>query len=254
MSFITATRTDIGTRKKTNQDSVLIIQAETDQGSILLASVCDGMGGLSKGEVASAAMVRALDEWFRNGLPKLLAEGFSAENLWQSWTQLINDTNDQIADYGAQLHVELGTTAAAVLVIGNRYYTLNVGDSRIYLMVDNLYQLTKDQTFVQQEIDAGRMTEAEALADPRRSVLLQCIGASRYIQPEFLEGQAPAGSVFMLCCDGFRHVISPEEFCAAFQPQRLDSRDTMEKVLDSLIQLNISRGEDDNITAVLVKI
>ena len=61
MKFLTACHTDVGTRKKTNQDSMIIMQAETEVGNVLFASVCDGMGGLAKGEVASATMVRALD-------------------------------------------------------------------------------------------------------------------------------------------------------------------------------------------------
>lgn len=253
MSFLTATGTDIGTRKKTNQDSALILQAETDRGTVLLASICDGMGGLAKGEVASAAMVQALRQWFKKDLPKLIAEGFSEEKLWQQWSDLINDTNDRISDYGRGLHVELGTTAAVVLVLENRYYILNVGDSRVYLLYDSIYQLTKDQTFVQQEIDAGRMTPQEASMDPRQSILLQCVGATRMIYPEFLAGDLPKGSVFMLCCDGFRHFIAPEEFFRAFQASRLKNSAAMQQAIDDMIRLNISRGEDDNITAILVK-
>ena len=253
MRFLTATGTDIGTRKKTNQDSALILQADTDQGPALLASICDGMGGLAKGEVASAAMVQALSHWFKKDFPKLLAEGFSEDKLWREWTDLIDDTNIRLSDYGRELHVELGTTAAAVLVLGGRYYILNVGDSRVYLVYDALYQLTKDQTFVQQEIDAGRMTPQEASVDPRQSILLQCIGATRMIHPEFLAGDLPKGSVFMLCCDGFRHFVAPEEFFRAFQASRMKNRATMEDIIHEMIQLNISRGEDENITALLIK-
>ena len=253
MSFLTATGTDIGTRKKTNQDSVLVLQADTDRGPVLLASICDGMGGLAKGEVASAAMVQALSQWFKNDLPKLLAEGFSEEKLWQQWTELINDTNVRISDYGRGFHVELGTTAAAVLVFNGRYYIVNVGDSRVYLLCDAIYQLTKDQTFVQQEIDAGRMTPQEAAMDSRQSILLQCIGATRMIYPKFLSGDLPKGSAFMLCCDGFRHFVAPEEFYQAFHPSRLKNRAVMEQIIQEMIKINISRGEDDNISAILVK-
>ena len=253
MSFITASHTDIGTRKKTNQDSILIMQAQTEQGPVLLASVCDGMGGLAKGELASATVVRALVKWFKTALPFLLHEGLTEEKLWQEWTELINDCNDDISIYGAELHVDMGTTLAAVLLVNNRYYLMNIGDSRVYVFADNIYQLTKDQTFVQQEIDAGRMTPEEAAADPRRSVLLQCIGASRYIQPEFQTGEYPDSIVFMVCSDGFRHAISPEELYQSLNPMVLNSKEDMLRQLGDLISLNISRGEDDNISALLVK-
>jgi serine/threonine protein phosphatase PrpC len=251
MSFLTATRTDIGTRKKTNEDSVLIIQAQTDRGPAMLVSVCDGMGGLAKGEVASSAMVQALDKWFKTELPRLISEGFSEEKLQQSWTELIVDINGRISDYGAELHVDLGTTVTAALIYDGHYYTLNVGDSRVYLLSDNIYQLTKDQTFVQQEMDAGRMTFEESLTDPRRSVLLQCIGASRSVVPAFESGVVSPGSVFLVCCDGFRHVVAPSEFYEALGPGKLRDRKQAEQVLDELIRRNISRGEDDNISAAV---
>lgn len=251
MSFITAVRTDIGTRKKTNEDSVLVIQAQTDRGPAMLVSVCDGMGGLAKGEVASSAMVHALDNWFKTELPRMIGQGFRTEALWESWTQLINDTNERISDYGAELHVDLGTTATAILIYDGHYYVMNVGDSRVYLLSDTIYQLTKDQTFVQQEMDAGRMTFEESLTDSRRSVLTQCIGASRVIDPEFESGEVREGMVVMACCDGFRHVVAPSEFYQALGPGKLTDRAQIEQILDQLIQLNISRGEDDNISVAV---
>ena len=254
MSFLTAYDTDIGTRKKTNQDSMLIMQANTPHGEILLAAMCDGMGGLAKGEVASAAMVRSLESWFRNSLPRLLRKGFSGQALFRQWQKLIDDAGSLISNYGRDIHVSLGTTCAALLILQGRYYVMNVGDSRIYKISDNIYQLTKDQTYVQREIDMGRMTEEEALYDPNRNVLLQCIGASDEVVPQFEEGNASLGEVFLLCCDGFRHVILPEEFYQAFYPPHMNSEELMTQRINDLIRLNIERNEDDNISAVLIKI
>ncbi len=254
MGFLTAYNTDVGTRKKTNQDSMLIMQADTPKGEVLLAAMCDGMGGLAKGEVASAAMVRSLESWFRNSLPLLLKEGFSRDALHRQWQNLVDDTSTLIANYGRDAHVSLGTTCAALLILENHYYLMNIGDSRIYKISDNIYQLTKDQTYVQREIDMGRMTEEEALYDPKRSVLLQCIGASNEVLPQFEEGDASAGEVFMLCCDGFRHVILPGEFYQAFYPPYMNSEELMAQRIGDLIRLNIERNEDDNISAILIKI
>lgn len=253
MNYITATQTDIGTRKKTNQDSMIVMQAATDRGQVLLASVCDGMGGLAKGEVASAAMVRALENWFTQRLPKLLEEGVEEEKLWSQWKELIETTNQRIGDYGLRHHTALGTTCVAILIVDRDYYILNVGDSRAYLLADNIYQLTKDQTYVQREIDEGRMTYEQSLVDPQRSVLLQCIGASRLVNPVFHHGQYAPGTVFMLCCDGFRHVVLPEEFYQAFRPDLMRTQEIMRDRITDLIKLNIQRNEDDNISAILIK-
>ena len=85
MNYITATQTDIGTRKKTNQDSMIVMQAATDRGQVLLASVCDGMGGLAKGEVASAAMVHALEKWFTQQLPTAMGSNIIPRSVQRVW-------------------------------------------------------------------------------------------------------------------------------------------------------------------------
>ncbi len=254
MDFLTASYTDIGIRKKTNQDSMLILHAESSGHKILLASVCDGMGGLAKGELASATMVRFLSAWFTERFPVLLARGFSPEDVWNDWEQLIEFTNRAIANYAKDYHTSLGTTCTALLLLDNLYYLMNVGDSRIYRLTDNIYQLTKDQTVVQREIDAGRMTPEQALMDPNRSVLLQCIGATADVHPDFSSGVGEQGDVFMLCSDGFRHVVTPEEFYQTFHPSRMISPNIMQQKLKEITDLNILRREDDNISAILIKL
>lgn len=253
MKFLTAAHTDVGLKKRTNQDSVLIMQAQTGKGPVLLAAICDGMGGLAKGEVASAAMVRGLAQWFETELPGLLAAGFSAQALRDSWDQLVQNTARRISDYGAGIHVDLGTTAAVFLVIGDTYYIMNVGDSRVYAVTDQLYQLTKDQTYVQREIDLGRMTPEQAAVDPQRNVLLQCIGASSVIQPDFFSGKLSEGQVYLLCCDGFRHTIQPQEIHQALNPAVMTSEQAMQNALVALTELNKRRLEEDNISAILIR-
>lgn len=253
MNFLTAAYTDIGARKDINQDSVLVIEASTDRGQVLLASVCDGMGGLSKGEAASASMVNALGKWFIHAFPALLYKGFEERELWEEWDSLVAGTNRVIGEYGLSHRTELGTTCTAVLACGNDYYTLNVGDSRIYLLSDSIRQLTKDQTYVQWEMDAGHMTEEEALTDPRRNVLMQCIGASHVVRPVFGHGKMCPGLVFMLCSDGFCHAATQEEFYQAFHPEAMTGRAVMEQRMKDLVDLNMARGEDDNISVILIK-
>lgn len=233
---------------------MLILQAESGGRSLLMLAVCDGMGGLAKGELASATMVRALDQWFAQRLPLLLERGFGPDDLWREWDLLVENTNRGISNYASDNHTSLGTTAVVLLLIDNLYYVMNVGDSRVYRIADNIYQLTKDQTVVQREIDEGRMTYEQALSDPNRSMLLQCIGATPDVRPAFLSGVAATGDVFMLCSDGFRHVILPEEFFDAFYPARMTSPEIMEEKLREITELNKERHEDDNISAVLTKL
>lgn len=253
MNFKLSAHTDKGIKKSTNQDAVLMKVARTDYGKVLMAAICDGMGGLAKGEVASAALVRMLSGWFEKEFPELLYRGITMEALKKSLETLIYSANDKISSYGHSLRVDMGTTMVLLLIVDHVYYIANVGDSRVYLLRDELQQITRDQTFIQKEMDEGRMTWDEARRDPRRNVLLQCVGASAEIVPDFYTGQVLPGSMFMLCSDGFRHVVSAEELYEYLTPYKLFNEDMMKESLTYLTELNKYRKETDNISAALVR-
>ncbi|MCD8362845.1 MAG: protein phosphatase 2C domain-containing protein [Lachnospiraceae bacterium] len=254
MRFLSSYHTDIGTRKKSNQDSLLLQQADTVFGPVLLAVVCDGLGGLEKGEVASATVVRAFSDWFQYFYPSLLKKGNIASELRDSWSQLTSTLNTSIADYGRRNGLGLGTTLEALLLAQGRYYIFHIGDCRVYKKERELLQLTKDQTFVQQQIDLGAMTREQAMQDPRKNTLLQCIGASQYIQPDFLEGSLAPGQDFLLCSDGFRHMVTPEEIAGALTPSSEYDERLMTEQLVRLTELDKLRGENDNITSIWVHV
>lgn len=254
MKYLTAVHTDVGIRKKTNQDSALIMEAETDIGNVLLAVICDGMGGLSKGEVASSALIKAFAEWFNQELPAAISTGLTHQAVFNAFGNIAFDMNARIASYGMRCGVSLGTTVVAVLFAQGYYYIMNIGDSRVYKMSDTIYQLTKDQTFIQREIDLGRMTPEEASVSDRRNVLLQCVGASDVINPDFYSEALRPGDCYLLCCDGFRHVVAPHEFFERMNSQMLTDEKTMKDTLVYFTELNKNRRETDNITAILVRV
>lgn len=253
MNFKIAAHTDIGIKKSTNQDSVLVKAAQTDYGKVMLAVVCDGMGGLAKGELASATVIRMLSKWFEENFPQMLYQGISLEKLKEVMGNLIYDANDKISKYGNSLRVSMGTTLVMILVVGNVYYIVNVGDSRVYFLKEQTSQITHDQTFIQREMDMGRMTWDEARRDPRRNVLLQCIGASEIIVPDYYTGTLDSGTMILLCSDGFRHVISQDELYEHLNPYRLFNEQTMQEGLVYLTELNKNRNEVDNISSVLIR-
>ena len=260
MGFLSVVHSDRGIKKNTNQDSVLIKEASTDYGDVMLAVVCDGMGGLAKGEVASAALIKAFSMWFEVQFPELLyrrrtADGINRMELENEINKLILDVNQRIADHGKISHIAMGTTAAVLLMAEGKYYTMNVGDSRVYKIDgQGMTQLTKDQTFVQKEIDAGRMTPDEARVHPQRNVLLQCVGASEVIIPEFTQGEYKSGEVYMLCSDGFRHVITEEEFYKLMNPEKMETERALKDAAVYCTELNKSRQEKDNMSVVLLKV
>lgn len=260
MEFLSVLHSDVGIRKKTNQDSVLIKEAMTDYGRIMLAVICDGMGGLAKGEIASASLIRAFLSWFEKDFPEILynernKEGIRRDVIEDSLNALVLDVNKKIVAYAQQHHITMGTTAAVLLAVEGKYYTMNIGDSRIYKITDSeIVQLTKDQTFVQKEMDLGRMTLEEAKVHPQRNVLLQCVGASEVILPEFTSNEYQSGDVYMLCSDGFRHLITTEEFRKVIVPTRFSNEDEMRDAAIYFTELNKSRQEKDNISVILLKV
>lgn len=254
MEYISAICSDIGNVKKVNQDASLVLKAETEVGDVLFAVVCDGMGGLEKGELASTTVILGMQEWFESIFPNLLYYNFTYDALKNSWLNAILELNGIIRMYGEQTHISLGTTLTALLLVNDAYYICNIGDSRIYYLKDGVSQLTRDQSFIQQEIDMGRMTEEEALYSKQRSVLLQCIGVSDSVTPDFYCGEYMENSAFVLCSDGFRHEISNEEMWNCLNPGFLDGEKQIEGNLRYLIDLVKSRGEQDNITATLVSV
>lgn len=253
MNFLISATTDIGTTKSTNQDSLSVKILNTAQGRMAFAILCDGMGGLDKGEVASASVVHAFDRWVREQLPALASAPIQDYEIRAQWEKIITEQNNLIKVYGARQGVRLGTTAVVMLITESRYYILNVGDSRAYELSDNIYQLTTDQTFIAREIALGNMTEEEAAHDARRSVLLQCVGASDVVYPEMFFGDTKENAVYMLCSDGFRHEITPQEIFEKFQPAALLDNNMMSVNATALIELNKARQERDNISVALVR-
>ena len=259
MRFVSIVHSDIGIKKNTNQDSVLIKEAVTDYGEVFLAVVCDGMGGLAKGEVASAALVRAFSDWFENRFPLFLYKsreenGINRLELENDLNRMVVEVNAKIAEHGKQFHVAMGTTVAMILFAEGRYYIMNIGDSRVYRLERNkMIQLTKDQTFVQKEIDQGRMTPEQARNHPQRNVLLQCVGASEVIITEFEYGEYKENELYMVCSDGFRHQITEEEFCKIIDVEKMNTEKDMQDAAVYCTELNKSRQEKDNISVVLIK-
>lgn len=252
MRFIATADTDIGISKNTNQDSLLVKHAKTDIGEVLMAIVCDGMGGLSKGELASATVIRAFSDWFDNELPFEL-ENTDMQIIGSKWSLMLKDLNVKISEYGDEIGSSLGTTFSGILFVEDKYVLVHVGDSRIYHIGSSLNQLTTDQTFVAREISRGNMTPEQAKTDKRRNLLLQCVGASKVVEPQIICGNTDKGA-YMLCSDGFRHEISEAEIYESLNPVNLMNKEAMHSNVKYLIEQNKQRHERDNISVILVKV
>lgn len=231
---------------------MLVCQAETRFGSVCMAVVCDGMGGLRRGELAGSTVVTEMAGWFEHSLPDILYHHFSVSEIKISLRQLVSGVNRRIQVYGERQGIKLGTTMTALLLVGDTYYICNIGDSRIYYLEDGIKLLTRDQSYVQRQVDLGRMTANEALHSSDRNILLQCIGGEGEAFPDFYVGEYREKSGFLLCSDGFWHELYEEELRTGLRPEDFRAREDIEDRLLSMIGMVKDRGETDNITGAYV--
>ena len=250
--FIVACHTDVGIKKETNQDSVVLKIISDGKHEILLALLCDGMGGMSKGELASATVVRAFSEWFETIYPQKGMK-WTTREIQQQWKEILQQINVKLMKYGDEHDITLGTTVTVILISNDYKYLIgHVGDTRVYRIAETIEQLTEDHTFVAREVRRGNMTVEQALKDNRRNVLLQCIGVNEQFEPQFVEGQFETGDGVLLCSDGLRHEVTNEELYAHLRAEYRKDNTSMKKQLRTLVELNKQRMESDNISAILI--
>lgn len=253
MNYIAAAMTDKGSFRKVNQDSLCIKIADTDNhGQVVMAVICDGMGGFSKGELASATLVQSFSNWYENIFPEIIND-CDMQTLSKRWQKMIAHQNDIIMRYGTTLDIKLGTTISALLIIDNKYMIMHVGDSRIYKVSDTIEQLTVDHTLVAREVLQGKITADEAKHDKRKHVLLQCVGASKIIEPHVVCGEVDSGDIFFMCSDGLYNTFDDEEILNIIVANDNKSVGELRSLCSLMIESAKSNGERDNISAAIIK-
>lgn len=244
---------DKGIVKKVNQDSAMVKKAVAGKNEILFAVVCDGMGGLCNGEVASAEVVEAMQDWFMEDLPELVRDGLTTGGLRSSLNRRIVAEDEKITAFSRAIG-DCGTTLTGLFLCAGRYLCVNVGDSRIYRIRDGVaVLLTHDQTVVQQMIDNGEITQEQALSHRMKNVLLQCVGVEGDVVPDYTAGRYEKDDVFILCSDGFRHKITGEEMAGFFPISEMRNEKKMKRAAVRAVETVIGRGERDNITVVVIR-
>lgn len=252
MEFYISATTDIGTRRKINQDSLFVRRLETRTGKMALAVLCDGMGGLNFGELASASIIEAFTDWMYQDLSVLSQDPLEDHAVREQWSSLIAEQNRRIRAYGRRYHCTTGSTVTALLLTEQRYFLLNIGDSRAYEIAEQVTQLTEDHTVVANEVRLGNLTKEQAEHSPIQNVLTRCVGVKEEAWPDLFFGTVKKGTVYMLCSDGFRHRLATEEMqeyllhAAQREPSQMKCQE------EYLIELTKQRGETDNISVITI--
>lgn len=243
--------TDIGQARKTNQDSILVKHCLVKSSEILMAIICDGMGGLTNGELASAEVIRTFGRWFDS----LISTKFDAINIKQiakEWVALLKLLNNRIEEFGLQNSQRLGTTFSGLFIINTEFLIVHIGDSRIYRIDENILQLTEDQTVTAKEVRDGTLSPEKAVTDKRKHVLLQCVGASKDILPQVRFGTADV-DYFVLCSDGLYHFLNAKEIIESLKAENSSDNVMLQNICLRWITMCMQRGEKDNISVILIK-
>lgn len=233
-------KTDIGRVRRINQDAFL----ECSNHGVHLLAVCDGMGGAAAGEVASSKAVVYLRGVFEDDPPRELT--LSGLSDWLK--QAIESVNERLYAL-AQAHEQylgMGTTLVAALIHGRKIAMANVGDSRIYLLRESLQQITTDHSLVQEMIDQGRLTEAEAKVHPQRSILTNVLAIQPHVVIDRFVVDEPIDAL-LLASDGLHGYVDDAEIEAC-----LRSDEPLDSKTQSLIDLANAKGGFDNTTVILI--
>lgn len=248
--------TEIGVKKKSNQDSCCVLEAETSYGPALFLAVCDGVGGLECGEVASSLAISRLSDWFEREFPTYIRYNSEAgqvnfNGLQGVWGQLFEDINASIGTKAHQAGKRMGTTCSCALIVQGQTLIGHVGDSRVYrVRQGQAEQLTKDQSFVAREVELGNLTAEQAACHPKRNVLLQALGTQDEVFPAIEVLPVKPDDCILICCDGFYHETSLQALGAAFARAATLSEKGLRQQCERLICEAMDAGETDNITVV----
>ena len=240
-SYIIANRTDVGKVRSVNEDSMVTF--DSPNGRVI--AVCDGMGGQAAGDVASKLACDIIADILTNN---------KFDTPTEAITRACIAANQGIVHKAAQNPNLEGMGATCVMVIikdGLAYYGW-VGDSRIYYISNHsIQQLTRDQSYVQQLVDQGQITAAEAAHHPQKNQILNALGLPSMTPPELCTAPLTPqpGSILLLCSDGLSGMVDDNTILNIVSQKDL----SLQKRADTLVDRAIANGGNDNITVQLVQ-
>ena len=239
--------TDCGKTRSENQDSFLIENCEKASCSIL--ALCDGMGGANAGGLASQLSAKAFVNYVFHHLSNFSLRLSDYPRIMREACDEANGVAFAYSQFGDNLSGMGTTLVAAVLKRNGNGYVLNVGDSRAYLLHRrSLKQISKDHSLVAELLDAGIITEEQAVHHPQKNVITRALGSDQHVDADIFPVTLVPGDSLLLCSDGLSNVVPEKEIEAVM----LDS-DTAESACRDLMELALSRGAPDNVTIVVWK-
>ena len=236
--------TDRGSVRKENQDSFRLCTLDQERG---FGIVCDGMGGARAGNVASDQAAETFLQELQARLPGVQSGGLN--DLLSDVTAKANKAvyEHSLADEECR---GMGTTTVAAIVLEESVAVLNVGDSRCYLVDDqSITQVTRDHSLVNDLVMRGELTPEEARHHPSKNLITRALGVEEAVKPDIYSLQRREGSYLLLCSDGLSNTVTDPEIL-----YEVIHGGEPEDCCQRLLEIALTRGAPDNVTAVLVQL
>lgn len=232
--------TDIGKRRKLNQDYVYT--SERPVGNLPnVFIVADGMGGHNAGDYASKYTVETI--------VKEIAASFEVnpEKILSRAIEVANEGIIRLASENADME-GMGTTVVAATCMGKYLRVANVGDSRLYVVGEKITQITRDHSLVEEMVRMGGIDRETARNHPDKNIITRAIGASEKVEIDFFDVELKPGEIVLMCSDGLTNMLEDEEIRMILNGQR----DIVEKA-EELVKAANNNGGKDNIAVVLIE-
>ena len=232
--------TDVGQKRKLNQDYVFSSDRRIGNLSNVFI-VADGMGGHNAGDYASKftvnTMVEEIERSFEQNPVRILENAIKKANQ-----KLRAKASEDEQLYG------MGTTVVAATVMGRYLQVANVGDSRLYVIGDDIRQITRDHSLVQEMVRAGGLDPEEARTHKEKNIITRAIGADDTVDVDFFNVELEKGDIVLMCSDGLTNMLEDQEIRMIVSGQR----DIIEKA-QKLVDMANQHGGKDNIAVILIE-
>ena len=234
-------KTDVGLKRSMNQDYLYC--SKNPVGSFQnLFIVADGMGGHKAGEEASKLCVESMTALIENSKSitpvSILEEAVSGAN-----TAVYNESRLNSAYEG------MGTTMVGCTIAGDTLYVANIGDSRLYIIRDEIKQITSDHSLVEEMVKNGNITEKEARLHPQKNIITRALGIDEKVHADYFEVKLNPSDYILLCSDGLSNMVEDEDI-----EYIVRHSDSLESAVELLVKEANRNGGKDNITVILVSI
>ena len=236
----TFSATDVGRKRQLNQDYVFT--SDTPVGNLPnLFIVADGMGGHNAGDFASSFttqyVVREITSSDLTNPIKIIRNAIEKANL-----ALIEEAGEDIGKKG------MGTTIVVATIIDDYLCVANVGDSRLYLVNDDIMQITRDHSLVEEMVLTGKIDREEARTHPDKNIITRAIGATADLKVDFFDMKLREGDEILMCTDGLSNMVEDQDIRMI-----MEREDDVAGQVSALIDKANDNGGKDNIAVIVVR-